>query len=209
MPLFACLALSLLPPVGGSLPVSPAITTEPPVPQSSPAARIAVVNTQAFGELINEYRQQVVTLQTEFRPTLDTLQRLGAEIQAEEDALQRLADQLTPDVRLKRTDDLERKKKDFKRRQEDLNEAAEKRAAILLNPVREKFSRRWKPMPRSAAFTSCSMLPRRPKPGDSSISRPAWTLPKTLPPAIIRPIRLRSRRRPADELLLCAHSSVG
>lgn len=139
MPLFACLALSLLPPVGGSLPVSPAITTEPPVPQSSPAApRIAVVNTQAFGELINEYRQQVVTLQTEFRPTLDTLQRLGAEIQAEEDALQRLADQLTPDVRLKRTDDLERKKKDFKRRQEDLNEAAEKRAAILLNPVREK-----------------------------------------------------------------------
>jgi outer membrane protein len=140
MPLFACLALSLLPPVGGSLPVSPAITTEPPVPQSSPAApRIAVVNTQAFGELINEYRQQVVTLQTEFRPTLDTLQRLGAEIQAEEDALQRLADQLAPDVRLKRTDDLERKKKDFKRRQEDLNEAAEKRASILLNPVREKI----------------------------------------------------------------------
>jgi Skp family chaperone for outer membrane proteins len=142
MPLFACLALSLLPPVGGSLPVSPAITTEPPAPQAAPAPpRIAVVNTQAFGELINEYRQQVVTLQTEFRPTLDAIQRLGAEIQAEEDALQRLADQLAPDVRLKRIDDLERKKKDFKRRQEDLNEAVEKRAAILLNPVREKISK--------------------------------------------------------------------
>ncbi|MGQ9897164.1 MAG: OmpH family outer membrane protein [Acidobacteriota bacterium] len=142
MSLSAYLALSLLNPLGGSLPTPPAMPAQPPVPQSAPAGpRIAVVNTQAFGELINEYRQQVVTLQTEFRSTADALQRLGTEIQAEEDALQRLSDQLTPDVRLKRTDDLERKKKDFKRRQEDLNEAAEKRAALLLNPVREKISK--------------------------------------------------------------------
>lgn len=144
MSLLICFALSVLGATGGDAPTG-TVVAEPPAQQ--PAAgqtsgpRIAVVNTQAFGELINEYRQQVATLQTEFRPTIDALQRLGAEIQAEEDALQRLADQLTPDVRLKRTDELERKKKDFKRRQEDLNEAAEKRAAILLNPVREKISK--------------------------------------------------------------------
>lgn len=140
-----CFGLSFLGVALGGASAETVAIAEPPTQQ--PAAgqpsgpRIAVVNTQAFGELINEYRQQVATLQTEFRPTIDALQRLGAEIQAEEDALQRLADQLTPDVRLKRTDELERKKKDFKRRQEDLNEAAEKRAAILLNPVREKISK--------------------------------------------------------------------
>ncbi len=140
------LALSLATLPGGAETPRPAAGSEPPAWQQTAAGpsagpRIAVVNTQAFGEIINEYRQQVTTLQAEFRPTIDTLQRLGAEIQAEEDALQRLADQLTPDVRIKRADDLERKKKDFKRRQEDFNEAAEKRAVILLNPVREKISK--------------------------------------------------------------------
>jgi len=140
MNLLACLAFSLLSPTGeGTLPSLP---SEPLAQQPGPSGpRIAVVNTQAFSELIYEFRQQVVTLQTEFRPTVDALQRLGAEIQAEEDALQRLADQLTPDVRFKRTDELERKKKDFKRRQEDVNEAIEKRASILLNPIREKISK--------------------------------------------------------------------
>ncbi|OYT71659.1 MAG: hypothetical protein CFK52_07300 [Chloracidobacterium sp. CP2_5A] len=141
-----CLALSLASLAGGAESPRAVAVAEPPAPQqpagaAGQAPRIAVVNTQAFGEVINEYRQQVTTLQAEFRPTIETLQRLGAEIQAEEGALQRLADQLAPDIRLKRSEDLERKKKDFKRRQEDFNEAAEKRSVILLNPVREKISK--------------------------------------------------------------------
>ncbi|MCS7081054.1 MAG: OmpH family outer membrane protein [Chloracidobacterium sp.] len=145
MPLLTYCALGLLSLAGGDSPSAPTVaavpTTQQPTAGQAVGPRIAVVNTQAFGELINEYRQQVATLQTEFRPTVEALQRLSTEIQAEEDALRRLADQLSPDVRLKRTDELERKKKDLKRRQEDLNEAAEKRAAILLNPVREKITK--------------------------------------------------------------------
>lgn len=107
--------------------------------QTSP--KIAVVDTSAFNSLIVEFRQQIETLQREFTPSSEALQKLGIEIQGEEDALTRLADSLAPEVRQKRIEDLEKKKIDFKRKQEDYKEAVEKRAGIVLGPLQDKIGK--------------------------------------------------------------------
>lgn len=114
------------------------------VAQTAPAqspAKVAVVDTSSFNGLIVEFRQQIEVLSNEFRPSTESLQKLGAEIQAEDDALQRLADSLAPEIRQKRIEDLEKKKIDFKRKQEDLKDAVDKRAGIVLGPLHEKIGK--------------------------------------------------------------------
>jgi outer membrane protein len=108
-------------------------------PQNS--AKIAVVDTSAFNSLIVEFRQQIENLQREFGPSTEALQKMGLEIQGEEDALQRLADSLPPEIRQKRLEDLEKKKIEFKRKQEDLKDAVDKRAGIVLGPLQEKIGK--------------------------------------------------------------------
>lgn len=135
MKFFPVLVLSLLSLVafGGSAAAQGAPTQNAP--------KIAVVDTGSFNNLIVEFRQQIETLQREFNPSTEALQKLAIEIQGEEDALQRLAESLAPEVRQKRIEDLEKKKIDFKRKQEDLKDAVDKRAGIVLGPLQEKIGK--------------------------------------------------------------------
>ncbi len=135
MKFFPVLILTVLTSLG--LGASAAAQTAPA--QSS--AKIAVVDTSSFNGLIVEFRQQIEVLSNEFRPSTESLQKMGAEIQAEDDALQRLADSLAPEIRQKRIEELEKKKIDFKRKQEDLKDAVDKRAGIVLGPLQEKIGK--------------------------------------------------------------------
>lgn len=135
MKFFPVLVLSFLSLIafGGSAAAQGGAAQNPP--------KIAVVDTGSFNSLIVEFRQQIETLQREFTPSTEALQKLGIEIQAEEDALTRLADSLAPEVRQKRIEDLEKKKIDFKRKQEDFKEAVDKRAGIVLGPLQDKIGK--------------------------------------------------------------------
>jgi outer membrane protein len=132
---------------------APAAAPQQPAPaQSAPAApaqgdsapqsgSVAIIDTRAFSERITEFRDRLEGLEREFRPTTDTLQKMAAEIQSEEETLQRTAGGLEPSARQKRIEALEAKKKDFTRRREDFGDTFNKRLEIVVGPVKEKIAK--------------------------------------------------------------------
>ncbi len=131
---FAFYALALIVSLGFGL---PQVLAQQPASQSE--AKIAFVNSLEFSENIIEFRQQAETLDREFKPQTDQLQKLAEQLQLDEEALRRTLQDLQPDARQRRVEELEKAKKDYDRRVEDLKEAVGKRSIVALDPLRQKI----------------------------------------------------------------------
>lgn len=108
-------------------------------PAAQAEAKIAFVNSLEFGENIIEFRQQTEILEREFKPANDQLEKLAEQLQLDEEALRRTLQDLQPGARQRRVEELEKAKKDYNRRVEDLKETIGKRSIVALDPLRQKI----------------------------------------------------------------------
>ncbi|MBI4747798.1 MAG: hypothetical protein HY774_04885 [Acidobacteria bacterium] len=109
-------------------------------PAAQAEAKIAFVNSLEFGENIIEFRQQTEILEREFKPANDQLEKLAEQLQLDEEALRRTLQDLQPGARQRRVEELEKAKKDYNRRVEDLKETIGKRSIVALDPLRPGHS---------------------------------------------------------------------
>jgi Skp family chaperone for outer membrane proteins len=130
--LFSAAAFAQQPPLNRNQPQAstPAKTT------AVPAGKVAIINTLAFGDKIDEFKRQAQKLEQEFKPQTDELDKLQKKY---EDLQKKASDpNIQPDVARKVQEEGLNIEKEIKRKSEDLKDAAAKRQEITLNPLREK-----------------------------------------------------------------------
>ena len=122
-------------------PTSPAATA-PATSNAAPGAtQIAVIDIQSFGDqkagiarLISAY----ATLEREFKPRQDELRTLRQRYEAagkEYENLQKGGAAVAPDSLAKKVDEMQNLEKEIKRKQEDAQQALERREGELTKPV--------------------------------------------------------------------------
>lgn len=127
--LFACLTVGALTVLCGPQAFAQTPKTE---------GKIAFVDARAFTGGITEYRQQIEAIETEFTPQRQQLKSMEEQIAIAEEVLKRTAGELLPAARQRKIEDLERMKREFKRKGEDADEQYGKRIDTALNPLRQK-----------------------------------------------------------------------
>ena len=112
--------------------------TPAPSPANLPNARVAVVDSRAFGEGIAEMKRQFDKLEGEIKPRYTDLQDLQNRLETLNEDLKNPKDK---DNRIlqQKADQLQSLKKEFERKQADLQEDYQKRSEVVLGPLREKI----------------------------------------------------------------------
>ncbi|MEW6731853.1 MAG: OmpH family outer membrane protein [Acidobacteriota bacterium] len=102
---------------------------------------VATVDSRIFAIEITEYKRQIDQLNREFEKQTREVQDLAAELRSFEIDLNTNRLNYSAKIRQERTEILESMRKKYQRKSEDLEEAAKKRADVLLAPVKEKIMR--------------------------------------------------------------------
>jgi Skp family chaperone for outer membrane proteins len=119
----------------------PAVSSSAPATIAPGSLQIAVIDIQAFGDqkagigrLLNAY----TTLEREFQPRRTELQTLRTRYEAlgkEYENLQKGGAAVAPDSLAKKLDEIQTLEKEIKRKQEDAQQAVERREGELTGPV--------------------------------------------------------------------------
>ena len=133
LPLFAVSALAQQP--GASAPQKPA------APALLPKGKVAVVNTAAFQDQVQEFKQKVESLNRQFEPRVKEVQSLADKINALETTLKSQTGVLTPAKVAEMTENLGIMKRDYQRKGEDLQADAGRARDKAFEPITGKLSK--------------------------------------------------------------------
>lgn len=114
---------------------------QPAAPTQAQKGKVAVINTAVLQEQIGEYKNRVETLNRQFEPRAKEMQSLADRIGALENTLKTQAQTLTAARVAEMTEQLESMKREYKRKQEDLETDGQKALNQTMGPVKEKLNK--------------------------------------------------------------------
>jgi len=110
-----------------------------PKPFNPALGPLRVINMAAFGTGIHELKAKIDQLNNEFATRYKEVQTLQDQITSLESEISTQRDSVRPEVISEKMDRLERLKRDYKRKAEDLETDAKKRWADVTGPVYQKI----------------------------------------------------------------------
>jgi len=114
---------------------------KPAAPVFLPNGKIAVINTAAFQENVEEFKAKIDSLSRQFEPRVKEVQGLADKINALENTLKSQNGVLAPAKIAEMTENLESMKRDYKRRAEDLEAEAGRARDKAFEPITGKLSK--------------------------------------------------------------------
>lgn len=117
---------------------TPASQTAAPAPQKG---KVAVINTAALQEKIGEYKLKIDALNKQFEPRTKEIQTEADQINALETTIKTQNASLTPARIAEMTEVLEQRKRNYRRKSEDLQAEGERVLTQALQPLKEKLSK--------------------------------------------------------------------
>jgi Skp family chaperone for outer membrane proteins len=115
--------------------------TSPSAPQTLPKGKIAVINTDVIQEKVLEYRARIDSLNRQFEPEVKDLQGIGERAQALQTTIETQGGVLGPAKVAELSEQLDRMKRDYQRKKEDLEAKASRAREVALKPVNDKLSK--------------------------------------------------------------------
>ena len=112
-----------------------------PAPALLPKGKIAVINTAAFQEKVEEFKAKIESLNRQFEGRVKEVQGLNDRINALETTLKSQSGVLTPAKVAEMTENLETMKRDHKRKQEDLEADAGRARDKAFEPITGKLGK--------------------------------------------------------------------
>ncbi len=106
-----------------------------------PKGRIAVINTAAFQENVQEFKAKVESLNRQFETRIKEVQSLNDKINALENTLKSQSGVLTPAKVAEMTENLDTMKRDYKRKGEDLEADGARARDKAFEPITGKLSK--------------------------------------------------------------------
>lgn len=116
-------------------------TQKSPAPALLPKGKVAVVNTAAFQEKVQEFKQKIESLNRQFEPRVKEVQGLADKINALETTLKSQSGVLTPARVAEMTENLDTMKRDYQRKTEDLQAEAGRARDKAFEPITGKLSK--------------------------------------------------------------------
>ncbi|MEK6289328.1 MAG: OmpH family outer membrane protein [Acidobacteriota bacterium] len=114
---------------------------KPAAPLLLPKGKVAVVNTAAFQEQVQEFKQKIEALNRQFEPRVKEVQGLADKINALETTLKSQSGVLTPARVAEMTESLGTMKRDYQRKSEDLQADAGRLRDKAFEPITGKLSK--------------------------------------------------------------------
>jgi Skp family chaperone for outer membrane proteins len=133
----ALLALQLL----GVSSVAQQPTRSAPPATLLPKGKVAVINTAAFQQEVQEFKAKVESLNRQFEPRVKEVQSLNDKINALETTLKSQSGVLTPAKVAEMTENLDSMKRDYKRKGEDLEADAGRARDKAFQPITGKLGK--------------------------------------------------------------------
>lgn len=118
-----------------------AAAQKPPAPAVLPKGKVAVVNTAAFQEQVEEFKQKIESLNRQFEPRVKEVQGLADKINALETTLKSQTGVLTPAKVAEMTENLGVMKRDYTRKSEDLQADAGRARNKAFEPITAKLGK--------------------------------------------------------------------
>jgi Skp family chaperone for outer membrane proteins len=112
-----------------------------PVPAALPKGKIAVINTAAFQDQVDEFKAKVDQLNRQFEPRVKEVQSLADKITALETTLKSQSAVLTPARVAEMTENLESMKRDYQRKGEDLQAEGGRARDKAFEPITGKLTK--------------------------------------------------------------------
>jgi outer membrane protein len=120
----------------------PAATqAKPPAAAVLPKGKIAVINTGAFQEQVDEFKAKLESLNRQFEPRVKDVQSLADKINALETTIKTQSGVLSPAKVAEMTENLEGMKRDYQRKGEDLQAEAGRARDKAFEPITGKLSK--------------------------------------------------------------------
>jgi outer membrane protein len=113
----------------------------PPAPALLPKGKIAVINTAAFQEKVEEFKAKIDSLNRQFEGRVKEVQGLNDKINALETTLKSQSGVLTPAKVAEMTENLDTMKRDYKRKAEDLEADAGRARDKAFEPITGKLGK--------------------------------------------------------------------
>jgi len=110
-------------------------------PALLPKGKVAVVNTAAFQEQVDEFKQKIEALNRQFEPRVKDVQALADKINALETTIKSQSQVLTPAKVAEMTENLDTMKRDYQRKSEDLQADAGRARDKAFEPITGKLSK--------------------------------------------------------------------
>jgi outer membrane protein len=114
---------------------------QPAAPAQPGKGKVAVINTAVLQDQIGEYKSKVESLNRQFEPRGKELQSLAERIGALENTIKTQAQTLTAARIAEMTEQVETMKRDYKRKQEDLETDGQRALNQTLTPIKEKLNK--------------------------------------------------------------------
>ena len=106
-----------------------------------PKGKVAFINTGVFQDQIGEFKARVEALNRQFEPRVRDLQSKGERVAALENTIKTQSGVLTPAKLAETNEQLEREKREYQRKQEDLEADGNRAKDQMLGPIREKLTK--------------------------------------------------------------------
>lgn len=113
----------------------------PAGPALLPKGKIAVINTAAFQQNVEEFKAKIDSLTRQFEPRVKEVQGLADKINALETTLKQQSGVLTPAKVAEMTENLESMKREYKRKAEDLEADAGRARDKAFEPISAKLGK--------------------------------------------------------------------
>jgi outer membrane protein len=114
---------------------------QPATPPAPGKGKIAAINTGAFQDGIAEFKAKVDALNRQFEGRVKEVQTKGERVAALENTIKTQGPVLGAAKTAEMTEQLEREKRDYQRKAEDLEADGNKAKSQMLDPLREKLTR--------------------------------------------------------------------
>lgn len=114
---------------------------KPAAPVLLPKGKIAVINTGAFQEKVEEFKAKIESLSRQFEPRVKEVQGLADKINALETTLKSQNGVLAPAKIAEMTENLDSMKRDYKRKAEDLEADAGRTRDRAFEPITGKLGK--------------------------------------------------------------------
>ena len=126
-----------------SVAASAQIVSAPPQGRTAAVTKgkIAFINTGVFQDQIVEFKSRVESLNRQFEPRVRDLQSKGERVAALENTIKTQSGVLTPAKLAETNEQLEREKREYQRKQEDLEADGNRAKDQMLGPIREKLTK--------------------------------------------------------------------
>ena len=103
--------------------------------------KVAIINTAAFQEQVGEFRVKIEALNKQFEPRIKELDQLGGRIQSIENTIKTQGNTLTPAKVAELTEQVESLKREYQRKNEDLQADGGRARDLALQPISEKLEK--------------------------------------------------------------------